>query len=44
MSLFNPNVLDIKLVEEILFDGETIRESYIEPKSCYRKYVEAGYK
>lgn len=33
MSLFNPNVLDIKLVEEILFDGETIRESYIEPKA-----------
>lgn len=30
VSLFNPVILDVKLSEEILLDGETIRESYIE--------------
>lgn len=33
VSLFNPIMLDIKLSEEILLDGEIIRESYIEPDS-----------
>lgn len=33
VSLFNPIILDVKLSEEILLDGETIRESYIEPDS-----------
>ena len=29
----NDTILDIKLFEEIILDNETIRESYIEPKS-----------
>lgn len=33
VSLFNPKMFSVRLFEEILFDGETIRESYIEPKS-----------
>lgn len=33
VSLFNPKMFQVRLFEEILFDGETIRESYIEPKS-----------
>lgn len=33
ISLFNTVILDVKLWEEILLDGETIRESYIEPDS-----------
>jgi len=31
--LVNDSILDIKLFEEIILDGETIRESYIEPKN-----------
>lgn len=31
--LVNDSILDIKLFEELILDGETIRESYIEPKS-----------
>lgn len=33
VSLFNPKMFDVKFFEEILLDGETIRESHIEPKS-----------
>lgn len=33
VSLFNPIMLDVKLSEEILLDGEVIRESYIESDS-----------
>lgn len=33
ISRFNPLMLDIQLLEEILLDGEVIREAYIEPDS-----------
>lgn len=33
VSLFNPKIFEAKFFEEILLDGEIIRESYIEPKS-----------
>ena len=31
LYLFNPQIYDVKLFEEILIDGETVREAYIEP-------------
>ena len=32
---FNPQIYDVKLFEEILIDGETVREAYIEPVSTF---------
>ena len=31
LYLFNPQIYDVRLFEEILIDGETVREAYIEP-------------
>lgn len=31
LYLFNPQIYDVKLFEEVLIDGETVREAYIEP-------------
>lgn len=35
LYLFNPQIYDVKLFEEILIDGETVREAYIEPVSTF---------
>lgn len=31
LYLFNPQIYAVKLFEEVLIDGETVREAYIEP-------------
>src|SRR5699024_10939587 len=35
LYLFNPQIYAVKLFEEILIDGETVREAYIEPVSTF---------
>lgn len=35
LYLFNPQIYAVKLFEEVLIDGETVREAYIEPVSTF---------